>query len=164
MIRSRSLLAAALLAVTVVGASCAHSDAPATSTGSGAPAGSGGGGDGGNEPGAGPGGLGVGGFEVTSSGAGGDPSGGPGTGGAPGVTTGGGAGGAGGEGVGGEGGGVLASFDPTGTELVSGGVSMASPGYRAVLSVGQPAPVQNVMTSPGYRFEGGLLGVNGSLP
>lgn len=154
---SRAFRTAALAGVVAVVASCAHSDAAETATSGGDEPSAGGGlpaGTGGSPPGAGPGGLGVGGFEVASSGAGGDGAAG-GAGGAPAST---GTAGAGGEG------GAVTPADASGTELVSAGQVASSPGYTVVLSVGQPSPAQDVMTSPGYRFEGGLIGVNGSLP
>jgi hypothetical protein len=68
-----------------------------------------------------------------------------------------------GTGGGGQGGGELAG-GVNATELVSAGHVAKSPSYRIVFTLGQPTQNQGKTTSPSYRMQGGLIGVNGSLP
>ena len=62
------------------------------------------------------------------------------------------------------GGGGMQISGKAATELVNGGDTVKSPGYKMVFTVGQPTQNQGKTTSPGYRLQGGLVGANGSLP
>jgi hypothetical protein len=53
---------------------------------------------------------------------------------------------------------------PGATQLVNGGDTVKSPGYKMIFTLGQPTQNQNKTTSPGYRMQGGLIGANGTLP
>jgi hypothetical protein len=46
--------------------------------------------------------------------------------------------------------------------MVSAGEVSKSPKYKLVFTLGQPSLQQGTATSPSYRAQGGLSGVNGS--
>lgn len=82
----------------------------------------------------------------------------PGTGGA------GGAGGTGGMTTSSGGGGIVPSFGPPGSDFVSSGKVLTNSRYRLVFTVGQSTQNQGKMTTSRYRLQGGVIGVNESLP
>ncbi|MFO0617301.1 MAG: hypothetical protein U0414_32190 [Polyangiaceae bacterium] len=45
-----------------------------------------------------------------------------------------------------------------GGELVNGGDVMTSPGYKMIMTFGQPSQNQGTQTSSGYKMRGGLIG------
>lgn len=82
----------------------------------------------------------------------------------PGAGGAGGAGGTGGMTTSSGGGGIVPSFGPPGSDFVSSGKVLPNSRYRLVFTVGQSTQNQGKMTNSRYRLQGGVIGVNESLP
>jgi len=75
--------------------------------------------------------------------------------------SGGGSGGSGG-GTGGSGGGEVVDQGKPGASFVNAGSRVKSSKYVMDFSLGQSSPVQQPITSPKYRLNGGLIGATGN--